>query len=160
MEAIPNTNDMYYVSSHGRVYSKRRKIFLKSCNNQTYRMILVSINKQRKAYKIHRLVAEAFIPKVSSDRHYVNHIDGDKTNNHVSNLEWVTHEENMEHAFTKGLHSNPKRPILCVELNKVYESIMDASRELNLFPGDIGQVCKGNHKTCGGYTFRYLEEEK
>lgn len=58
--------------------------------------------KKRSIYKIHRLVAIVFIDN-QDNKPQVNHIDGDKLNNHVSNLEWVTHAENMRHAGDTGL---------------------------------------------------------
>lgn len=61
------------------------------------------ISKTSKTYQVHRLVAKAYIPNDDLTRDYVNHKNGDKTDNDVSNLEWVTHKENVEHAWKTGL---------------------------------------------------------
>lgn len=63
-----------------------------------YSMVLLCRDGERRAHSVHRLVAEAFIPR-DETRLEVNHRDGDKRNNHVSNLEWVTRSENVAHAY-------------------------------------------------------------
>ena len=102
---------MYKVSDHGRVFSKRCKKILSSSTTNGYPSVdLYADGKKHKVY-IHRLVALAFIP-IDCKRKCVNHKDGDKTNNHFKNLEWVTREENTKHAWETGLckptnNSNP-----------------------------------------------------
>ena len=140
-QPIPNTNSMYYISSLGRVYSKHTK-------------------------KIHRLVAELFITR-HSENLIVNHIDGNKTNNHVSNLEWVTYKENTQHMLNNNLKKsfpnnlpNKEKPVLCVELNKEFNSMQEASRVLGIPQSSISKVCRGERKLAGGYTWKYIEGEK
>jgi hypothetical protein len=100
--------DRYHISNFGRirmVQTKKGKKINKICNLITcgwgYAQILLYDSEDNmKTSKIHNLVAEAFIPKPESDKKLeVNHIDEDKLNNHVDNLEWVTHSENMKKYY-------------------------------------------------------------
>lgn len=70
-----------------------------------YYMTSVSVNNKTKPYRVHRLLAETFIQKRDGCS-FVNHIDGNKLNNSLENLEWCTHLENMQHAFRTGLANN------------------------------------------------------
>jgi hypothetical protein len=91
----------YSVSSEGRV--KNDKIFLKlSYNKRGYSQVVLWNENKNKIQTIHRLVAQAFIPN-PDNKPEVNHIDYNKTNNHVSNLEWATKKENEDHALQNGL---------------------------------------------------------
>jgi len=93
----------YLISDRGRVYSCKRKKFLKPGKNRYgYFYVVLCKNGISKSHTIHRLVALAFIPNVFNKR-TINHIDGIKTNNYVENLEWSTHSENNQHAFDNGL---------------------------------------------------------
>lgn len=110
----------YEVSNKGRVKSISRSIptcyksvrtvgetILKQCDYRGYLAISLNVNNKCKMMRVHRAVAEAFIPN-PDNKPFVNHIDSNKTNNEVSNLEWVTNGENMDHARK----NNRWRPIL------------------------------------------------
>lgn len=154
---IPDTYGGYYISSHGRVYSTKRNIFLKQIfNRRGYLQVNLCTKGKLKVPLVHRLVAQAFIHQPSKEQNTVNHIDGDKANNHIDNLEWVTLQENIDHAFKSGLHSNPKRPVLCVELNTVFKSVSEAGKYLGVSPSNIHNVCNGKLKRTGGYTWKFI----
>lgn len=98
--------EYFKVSTFGNILSKRTGKILKQTVSKTgYKTFATKVGgRNGKAYcfKVHRLVAEAFIPN-SDSKPMVNHIDGDKKNNYVENLEWVTASENIVHAYSFGL---------------------------------------------------------
>lgn len=98
--------DYFQISNLGNVFSKRSNRILKQTKSTTgYWTFATKIggrNGTDHCFKVHRLVAEAFIPN-PENKPFVNHIDGCKTNNILSNLEWVTAKENSAHAWSTGL---------------------------------------------------------
>ncbi|BAU40062.1 HNH endonuclease [Ralstonia phage RSP15] len=102
--------DRYQISSFGNLYSKKsQRILARVINNgyYTHSIRIGGKNGKSKLLRIHRLVAEAFIPN-PENKPFVNHIDGNKLNPHVWNLEWATCSENTQHAFDNGLIVNAK----------------------------------------------------
>ena len=91
-------------------------------NTSGYPVVVLRENGKKKFKSIHRLVAEAFIPK-KENKNIVNHIDGNKSNNCVDNLEWVTSKENKEHGWKNNLYSakHRMRSIICIETQEVFE---------------------------------------
>ena len=126
--------------------------------------LTVGIN--RKQYKIHRLVATIFIPN-PENKEQVNHIDGNKANNSVSNLEWSTRNENIKHAFATGLSNNNKENHC--KARKIKGTCLKTGKELIYYggqkqmiidgftPGNISSCCRGKLKTHKGFTWEYID---
>lgn len=97
---------IYVVSNYGDVYNTKLKNPMKlTLNTQGYVTVNLSIKKQIHHTRVHRLVAEAFIPNIDpKNKTQVNHIDGNKLNNRANNLEWVSCQQNMDHAWENGLY--------------------------------------------------------
>lgn len=176
---IDEFNGKYLISNLGRVKSLNYIYpgnigFLKPINHHGGYQV-VHLSKDGKVYNrmIHTLVARAFLSQPEG-KPIVNHIDGNKHNNVVSNLEWVTYKENSQHAQKIGLrdpHANniPKgkdnvhsKPILQFtkdgDLVKRWECMSDAAREYKCNPCLIVNNAAGRTKTARGYVWMYLED--
>ena len=95
----------YYVTDTGEIYSeKTRKFMSKHLDRDGYEKVRLISEDGRHTYSVHRLVLENFNPIENMELFQVNHVDGNKTNNNLSNLEWVTCSENVKHAYSIGLH--------------------------------------------------------
>jgi hypothetical protein len=105
-----HTLDHNYTRKNGRADNRKGKKLRPSMDKYGYYRVVLSHEGIRKTYQVHRLVAMAFIPN-PYDKETVNHIDGDKTNNNVSNLEWASQKENQSHKWNTGL-ANYKRDSL------------------------------------------------
>lgn len=159
----------YQVSTCGEVYSKNSKKLLKPYkNNKGYFCVDLSKSKKQRCIKlVHRLVAETFIPN-PENKPTVNHINCDKTDNRVENLEWCTHQENTTHACLNGLvfisdkarkarAKKYSKKVLCKETGKIYNSISEASVLNGLGYSHISQCVNGKRKTCGGLHWELVD---
>ena len=107
MKQIDNF-DGYFVTKDGKIFSTRKTknfIELKTNVDKKTGYVFVMFNINGKSYRktVHRIVAKSFIPN-PENKEQVNHIDGNKQNNNISNLEWNTRSENMQHAYKTGLN--------------------------------------------------------
>lgn len=105
-----------------------------------------------KQIPVHRLVAWAFLPNPHGYR-YINHMDGNKLNNNLDNLEWCTQSHNVRHAFRTGLHSQ-NTPVKNVETGEVFYSEGEAARSVGGYQSCIGRCARENrsgvtHKAYG-----------
>lgn len=171
---IKGYEGLYQISNFGNVKSLPKfrvkyhtgEIILKQQNSANgYKQINLYKNNKHRTEKIHRLVAEAFIPN-PENKPEVNHIDGDKTNNYIGNLEWNTRKENGKHAWNIGLfkHYSPPPPKQKKKVNqysldgkfiRTWNGLVDASRELNISHDGICNCCVGRQKQCGGYIWKH-----
>ena len=159
-KTISGYKGFYQVSSEGRV---RKLINLEAEGEDRYEYLHIGcyntgttksnstsykyVSFGGKSFGIHRLVAEAFIPNPENKR-VVNHKDGNKGNNHVTNLEWATQAENGEHAVSNGTHS-ASNLIKCIEDDKVFSTITSASVYYMIPPTAIREAYKDGDVCCG-----------
>jgi hypothetical protein len=118
--------------------------------------IYVRVNKNK--YALHRLIATTFIENLTN-KPSVNHIDRNKTNNCVTNLEWVTIQENNQHNHTIGLIKCFTRKIGQYNLDNIlikeFNSIVEAKKQTNVT--SIKEVLNNRQKTAGGFIWKYLD---
>ena len=151
----------YEVSTKGLIRNKKEKIVSQHIRNGYKAVCLYNPEtKNKNTSNVHRLVALAFIPN-PDNKTFVNHKDGDKQNNFLENLEWVSAKENSEHALNTGLHKGGKcRPVIQLRVNGVYistfNSILEASKETGANDRKISEVCKGKAETSGGFKWKYV----
>lgn len=180
-EDVTDYEGYYQVSNKGRVKGvERTKMWkgleipiqskiLKEGNSKGYKKVNLSKDGIKETLKIHRLVAQTFIPNPDnlSD---VNHKDGDKANNCVDNLEWITEQGNTLHAYENGLSTQPKggkksgaRAINQYNLDNIFirswDSIADAVNE-GFDYSCIIHCCKGKYKNHKGYVWKYALNTK
>jgi hypothetical protein len=156
----------YEVSNMGNVRNSSTKINKKLNFKNGYHY--VSINN--KSLRVHRLVANAFIQNNDVKKTYVNHIDGNKINNNLLNLEYITPTDNVKHAIINNLLVVPKREVCQYDLNnnfiKFFNSIIEASNETTIDDGTICKVCKyyetgkGINKSAGGFIWKYKNQNQ
>ena len=146
----------------GRMRNKKTgNVFIGRINKQTgYRETSINVGGKIKWFLIHRFVAEAFCEK-RPEATEVNHKNGDKLDERASNLEWVTHGENLLHAYETGLMPNDAVPRAVIGTNietgemRRFPSIYRAARELKISQGNICMACKGQRPYAGGYFWKY-----
>lgn len=152
----------YSVSNTGEVRKDTNNYMMKPYIQNGYAHITLQINKKPKRFNIHRLVAIAFIPN-PENKPYVNHIDGNRSNNHVNNLEWVTAAENTQHAVRTGL-MQPTREKAVIQFgldgNKIFEykSIAEAARMTNSSTSKITICCQRQREQHNGFQWRYKDD--
>ena len=163
---IEGYEELYQVSNLGRVKSLRNDKLLKQfVNRQGYSQVSLSKNGKVKLCRVNRIVCRAFIEN-PENKAQVNHIDGNKLNNRVDNLEWCTGSENVKHAYINGLQKpiRGKDNILSKQvfqynsdkkLIKIWGSVGEIQRELGIAKQLISACCLGKTNTCRGYIWRY-----
>ena len=150
----------YEVSDLGRVRSNITGKILSQKNNRGYDRVRMYKDGVASDKCVHRLVGKAFLDNPLNKKE-INHLDGDKRNNRVENLEWCTRSENLSHAFANGLKRPsgglPKRRLEVVETGMTYDSAYECARHMNLDQCHINQCLSGKRKTHNNYHFRYVD---
>lgn len=170
---IKGYEEYYMVSDNGIIKSIDRKIMTKSgirffkgtklkpyIDKDGYLRVGLHKNNTSKTIPIHRLVAETFIPN-SENKPTVNHIDGNKQNNCVENLEWATYQENNVHAIRTGLNikKNQRKKVKQFDLEgkliRIWDSMSEASRITEINCSKICLCCQNKRNKAGGYIWQY-----
>lgn len=188
-KAIEGTNGKIEVSEDGQIRSllRGKPYILKSQkDNKGYQRVRVTIDRNKMSFKVHREVAKAFIPN-PDNLPQVNHMDGNKSNNSVDNLEWCTNQQNQIHAIEIGLCSgkgacakksvkdinyephkcrkkredwnnpNPKKPIIGYCKGETKRFESISEAEAFLNSRHITDVLKGKRSHVKGWNFVYAE---
>ena len=155
---IEGYEGLYQISNYGNVKSlgndKTRKEKILKIKKTILGYLTVNLSKQGKynTYRVHRLVATAFIDN-PQNLPEVNHKDENKTNNHVINLEWCERKYNVNYGTRTDKCS---KQVLCVETGVVYPSTIEVERQLGFNNANIGKCCLNKLKTAYGYTWCYV----
>lgn len=163
---IKDFEGFYEVSNFGRVISLPRngtisskRILKHKIDKDGYHQVTLRKNGTKKYVKVHRLVGETFIEN-RDNKQQINHLDGNKNNNVVSNLEWCTPQENSLHSVRclKNVNTTFYKPkkIVCVETGEVFNSINDAGRKYRVSPQCIRKCAKGEYNTIKGKHWKFL----
>lgn len=161
-------NNNYSISNNGKLLNKKGKEKALINTEDGYLKANLYMNGKSSSKRIHRLVAEAFIPN-PENKPDVNHKDGNKHNNSVDNLEWVNKSENMQHAYRTGLakphatygmlgHKNPNagrkgHKVMIIETGEIFDSIKDCAIAINGSDRAICECLYGRQHSHRGYHF-------
>lgn len=191
---IKGYEGLYQVSDLGRVKSLKREVKNKNgfrivkekvlkpiINNKGYYVYGLRKNGKLEMKLLHRLIGEHFLENKNKFT-CINHIDGNKLNNRIDNLEWCTYKHNIKEAFRLGLNTytyqknfqhnywkgkygkdhNCSKCVLQYDLNNVFikkwDSITDASKKTNINYYSISNNCRGKQKSAGGFIWKFKEE--
>lgn len=161
---IPGYEDRYLASSLGRIKSfpsrsrSNPTVLKMNLKPSGYYNVLLCKNGKAKTWRVHRLIAMAFLPNPSK-LPQVNHKNGIKTDNRIENLEWSSASANMLHAYRVLGHKSgggePRKKIKCAETSKVYESLHDAERRTGISRQALAYCLKHNG-VCRGLHWEYV----
>lgn len=161
----------YLISSHGRIFNIHTHKFINlHMSNRGYLLACLYDNKTKKSVtvNVHRLVADKFIPNPDnlSD---CNHIDEDKTNNNVENLQWVSHKDNCNYGERnrkissthkgKPRDGRPPRPVINLDTGEYYESLKEASEKTGVHTGVIFNSCNRTYTRKHKHNWSYVYEK-
>lgn len=167
---IPSYENEYQINTNGDIKSlktnKTLKWFINNKNGYAY--VTLCKNNKRKCYRVHKLVAITYL-KNTNNKSEINHINGNKLDNRIENLEWCSSSENQKHAYKIGLQKPimsknnklSKKTIqydLDYNIIKIWDSLSDIVRELNIKKQYISACCLGKIKKTCNYIFKYVEE--
>lgn len=153
----------YYITEDGRVWSTTSNKYLSPrTDGRGYLAVRLYNDGKAVEQKIHRLVADAFIPNPYGYTE-VNHLDENKQNNNAANLEWCSHKDNCNYGTrtlrqSKKISKRVQQLDLSGKLIKEWDSLSQVSKTLNTSINSIWQCCNGISKQSNGYIWRYVKQ--
>ena len=154
----------HQVSDEGEIRNKKRGNILKPNPDRYgyYRLSLGNVDN----VPVHRIVAKTFLQPERPEQIQVNHLDGNRQNNHITNLEWCTASENIKHSVERETNAFYKASmaarkvtrcmIRIIQTEEIFESIVDCAIHLGTQPQHIQRVLSGQRAHWHGYTFEYI----
>lgn len=166
MSNTGKVKSLYFRNIHGKI--KRERILKVNYDKMGYQIIGLSKNGKLKTRTIHRIVAETFIDNPNNYK-VINHIDCNKENNNVNNLEWCTQKHNVRESFKNGLQKAPKgkestssKKVKQYDLKgnfiKEWDCTMDIQRKLKYANQNVSACCRGEKRSAYGFVWRYVNE--
>jgi hypothetical protein len=152
VKALPKKLPYKHAVTGGWFFRLTKEQEIKQSNCRGYYKVGLCSNNVMTQPRTNRLVAQAFIPN-PENKPCVNHINGIKTDNRVENLEWCTYKENNTHAVLTGLRKEKtgkdrfnSKSVICKKTNKVYYTIQDAAKDINVHPATLSRALRGVYK--------------
>lgn len=161
LEDLPICPENYSITDDGQVINKQTKRVLKHSKNPSgYHIVVISKEGKRKAFSVHRqlMLAFNFIP--DSDKFEVNHIDGNKDNNTLDNLMWITPSDNVKHSISQlrseTVIQRKRIEASAKDFNKQFESAEKVAEYFDTHIQSVYRVLRGERKTLKGFNLKYL----
>lgn len=164
---IKDYEGIYEINEVGKIRRIDRNYFLKPMLGKNGYFMVCLWKQNTPGYRyIHRILAEAFLPNPKS-LPTVNHIDGNKGNNDLSNLEWASYSRNNKHAYETGLknpsrNTGPKKPVIQLDINGIkiseFVSAIEAAKKTGISTTTVYRILHGKRKSSRGFIFKYKEE--
>ena len=150
----------YDITKEGVIINlKTNRKYKGTIGNNGYLHWQTTKNNKHYDWSIHRLIAIKYIPN-PNNYPVINHIDGNKLNNSIDNLEWCTYSDNVKHAYNTKLIKGGAKTVLQIDKNtnkiiNIFKSEMEAGRITGINHSAISKVCRGVRKTAGNYKWKY-----
>lgn len=161
-------SDEYSVDDLGNVYSKKGKILKSALTSKGYCNVSLRIDGKQKTMAVHKVILKSFVPQ-PSEKHQVNHKDGNKQNNALSNLEWCTPKENIRHSLyvlnnidKAHNHYQGKKAIIAIHASgwsKKFRSMSECARYLGCDRASVYKAISGINNSCKNCTFKWADGE-
>jgi len=148
-----------YVNNRGATRMVEGRVLSPTTSRSGYQLVALYKNKKRKDLLVHRLVAETFLNNPTNKKE-VNHIDGDKKNNKIGNLEWCTQSENLKHRYRvlgcAPCDGGQSKPVRCIETGEVYASGRAAARAIGCSQSHISASARNPRRGYRGLHFEFV----
>ena len=165
-----NYEGLYEINENGQIKSLRSNaIISQRYDERGYLTVnLRNLEGKQTTKGVHRALLETFKPIENMKELTVNHINHVKDDNRLENLEWLSNSENVKEAYEAGLHKGKHkgphwndRPVVCIETGEEFPSSAAAARAVGVASkGKVSDACRNKNKTCGGFHWRFKDEEE